>query len=191
MNVEDSSPYEAELLAAEAIGAVIEHWGFRKALGRVWTVLYLAGESLPASTLGERLSMSAGAVSMTVTELQRWGVIRRVWRPGERREFFEAETDFWRMISKVVHERERFLAASVRERLEQAEAMLKARGAGAKVAQERLRRLLAFARVAEGVLEGFLDSRRADFSQFSELLLLARSGPGPAARSGSKKGSAA
>ena len=23
------------------------------------------------------------------------GIVRRVWRPGERREFFEAETDFW------------------------------------------------------------------------------------------------
>jgi hypothetical protein len=27
----------AALLAADAIGDVIEHWGFRKALGRVWT----------------------------------------------------------------------------------------------------------------------------------------------------------
>jgi hypothetical protein len=59
----------------------------------------------------ERLQMSAGAVSMALTELQRWGVVRRVWRPGERKEFYEAETNFWKMISKVVQERERFLAA--------------------------------------------------------------------------------
>ena len=64
--------------------------------------------------------MSAGAVSMSLTELQRWGVVRRVWRPGERKEFYEAETDFWKMISKVFDERERLLAESVRERLERA-----------------------------------------------------------------------
>ena len=49
---------QAELLAAEAVGDVIEHWGFRKALGRAWTVLYLEPEPLGAAELAERLSMS-------------------------------------------------------------------------------------------------------------------------------------
>src|SRR5690348_5361628 len=111
---------EAELLCADAIGDVIEHWGFRKALGRVWAVLYLETSPLSAPEIAERLTMSAGAVSTTVSELQRWGVVRRVWKPGERKEFFEAETDFWKMISKVVSERERFLAESVKSRLDQA-----------------------------------------------------------------------
>ena len=43
---------EAELLAADAIGDIIEHWGFRKGLGRVWTVLFLAVETLPAQAVG-------------------------------------------------------------------------------------------------------------------------------------------
>ena len=38
--------HEAEILAADAIGDIIEHWGFRKGLGRLWTVLFLAGEPL-------------------------------------------------------------------------------------------------------------------------------------------------
>ena len=167
---------EAELLAADAIGDVIEHWGFRKALGRVWTVLYLADDALGAAELGERLQMSAGAVSMSLTELQRWGVARRVWRPGERKEFFEAETDFWRMISKVIHEREQFLVHSVRERLERAKAMLKRapHSARARSRAERLQRLLGFAQMGEMVIESFLASRRADFSEFGDLLQLAR-----------------
>jgi DNA-binding transcriptional regulator GbsR (MarR family) len=167
---------DAELLAADAIGDVIEHWGFRKALGRVWTVLYLSGEPLAAATLCERLQMSTGAVSMTMTELQRWGVVKRVWRPGERKEFFEAETDFWKMISKVVSERERFLASSVRERLERAAALLRGAGGSAEVKErlERVRRLLSFATVAETVIQSFLASRRADFSEFGNLLQLVR-----------------
>ena len=119
--------HEAELLAADAIGDIIEHWGFRKGLGRVWTVLFIAADPLPAATIGERLSMSAGAVSMALTELQRWGVVHRVWRPGERKEFFQAETDFWKMISKVFDERERLVADSVRGRLERSVALLEAR----------------------------------------------------------------
>ena len=163
--MELTQEHEAELLAAEAIGDVIEHWGFRKALGRMWTVLYLHDESMCAGELGERLQMSAGAVSTSLTELQRWGVARRVWRPGERKEFYEAETDFWRMISKVVHERERFLLRSVRERLERSRAMLKGapQGQRSRARIEKLQRLLSFAQMGELVIESFLASRRADF----------------------------
>ncbi len=163
---------QSELLCADAIGDVIEHWGFRKALGRVWAVLYLETTPLCSAEVGERLSMSAGAVSQTLTELQRWGVARRVWKPGERKEFFEAETDFWKMISKVVSERERFLAESVRARLERAVDL--AQGAERSPRKqhmiERLKRLGAFAGVAESVLDSFIRSQRADFQLFSNLL---------------------
>jgi HTH-type transcriptional regulator, glycine betaine synthesis regulator len=163
---------EASLLAADAIGDVIEHWGFRKGLGRVWTVLFIAGEALSAGAIGDQLQMSAGAVSMSLTELQRWGVVRRIWKPGERKEFFEAETDFWRMISKVFDERERLLAESVRARLEKAVTLL--HGAPPSPARataiDRINRLLAFVIVAQTTLDGFIKSRRVDFSRFGDLV---------------------
>lgn len=182
----DATPErEAELLAADAIGDVIEHWGFRKALGRVWTVMFLQGEAVSAADIQERLQMSAGAVSMALTELQRWAVVRRVWRPGERREYYEAETNFWKMISKVVQERERYLAGSVRERLERARKLMKQGGVagdpGRRARVERLGRLLAFAQAAEAVIGSFLASRRADFSEFGNLLELGRAAMGVAA----------
>jgi len=164
--------HEAELLAADAIGDVIEHWGFRKGLGRVWTVLFIAGEPLPAAAIGDRLQMSAGAVSMSITELQRWGVVRRVWRPGERKEFYEAETDFWRMISKVFDERERLLAESVRGRLERAANLLQKAPTSpeASAALDRVNRLLAFVAVAQTMLDSFIKSRRVDFTRFGDLV---------------------
>jgi len=166
----------AELLAADAIGDVIDHWGFRKALGRVWTVLYLDENPLGAADLSERLSMSSGAVSMSLTELSRWGVVKRVWIPGERREFYEAETDFWKMISKVVSERERFLATSVHDRLDEASALMQEAPASphAKHALARLERLQSFASVAQTVLDSFIASRRADFMEFGNLLSFGR-----------------
>jgi len=162
--------HEATLLAADAIGDVIEYWGFRKALGRLWAVLYLEGAPLSAAELAERLQMSAGAVSMGLGELQRWAVVKRVWQPGERREFFEAEVDLWMMIAKVISERERYLARGVRERLEEAAARLPA-GAGAKVQRERLEKLVSVASLAERVIEAFIGSRMADFSTFTGALM--------------------
>lgn len=163
---------EAELLAADAIGDVIEHWGFRKVLGRVWTVLFISVDPLPAAAIGERLQMSAGAVSMALTELQRWGVVKRVWRPGERKEFFEAETDFWKMISKVFDERERLIADTVRQRLERAADILRAvpNDPAATASIDRINRLLAFVLVAQTALDGFIRSRRVDFTRFGDLV---------------------
>jgi DNA-binding transcriptional regulator GbsR (MarR family) len=164
--------YEAEMLAAEAIGDVIEHWGFRRVLGRVWTVLFIAADPMPAAAIGERLSLSSGAVSMSLTELQRWGVVRRVFRPGDRKEYFEAETDFWKMISKVFDERERLLAESVRDRLERAVALLETRPQSPELARsvDRVRRLLSFVIVAQTALDGFIRSRVVDFSPFGDLM---------------------
>lgn len=167
---------QAVLLLADAIGDVIEHWGFRKVLGRLWTVLYLSEDPLPATDLADRLSLSSGAISMALSELQEWGVVKRVWVPGERREFFVAETDFWKMISKVVSERERYLVSSVRDRIAQASAILKQLPSKeAKAAQRRAKILLSIAQTAEAAIETFLASRRADFSGFGALIQLPRS----------------
>ena len=116
--------------------------------------------------------MSAGAVSMSLTELQRWGVVHRVWRPGERKEFFEAETDFWKMISKVFDERERLLAESVRGRLEKAVVLVRKAPPSPEAtrAMDRLNRLLAFVVVAQTALDGFIKSRQVDFTRFGDLV---------------------
>ena len=43
---------------------------------------------------------------MALAELEHWAVVRRSRKPGDRREYFEAETDIWKMISRVLRERE-------------------------------------------------------------------------------------
>src|SRR5437762_9540333 len=99
---------ERELVheAADAVGALMEFWGFKRVMGRVWALLYLRGDALPSSDLCEQLSISSGAASMALAELEHWAVVRRIRRPGDRREYFEAETDVWKMISRVMRERE-------------------------------------------------------------------------------------
>jgi DNA-binding transcriptional regulator GbsR (MarR family) len=100
-----------------------------------------------------------------------------VWKPGERREFFEAETDFWKMISKVVNERERFLAESVSSRLERAASVAEDAAKSPRKTHviDRLKRLSAFANVAQTVVDSFVRSQRADFQLFGNLLSMGRS----------------
>jgi DNA-binding transcriptional regulator GbsR (MarR family) len=88
------------------MGRLAEFLGFRRNLGRTWAVLYLDGDPLTATDLQKRLKLSTGAVSMTLNELQRWGVIRREMRPGERQKLYVAEVDVWRVVSRMLRGRE-------------------------------------------------------------------------------------
>src|SRR5260221_7810495 len=99
---------ENELLheVADTVGALMEFWGFKRVMGRVWSMLYLRGEPLGAADLCDALEISSGAASMALAELEHWAVVRRSRKPGDRREYFEAETDIWKMISRVFRERE-------------------------------------------------------------------------------------
>src|SRR3569623_1729814 len=48
-----------------------------------------------------------GIAAMTLKALRRWGVGHRVRVAGKRADHYAAETDFWKMISRVLDERER------------------------------------------------------------------------------------
>ncbi len=88
----------AEQRAADAVGALVELWGFKRQMGRVWTILYLSERPLTATEACDRLGISTGLLSMTLADLRAWGAVRTVTAPGERRERFEAEPQVWRLV---------------------------------------------------------------------------------------------
>ncbi len=111
---------QPELEVADSVGRLMEFWGFKRPMGRIWTLLYLSPEPLGAAEIGESLRMSAGAVSMAVSELVKWGAVKKSWRPGERRDFYEAETSIGKLVQRVLRERELTLVKSFGDALETA-----------------------------------------------------------------------
>ena len=107
MTSEDRTLWASEAAVSDVVGRLMEFWGFKRNMGRVWAVLYLSPDPLSAEDLRQALSLSSGAVSMTLSELARWGVVRKVWIQGERKDFYAAEVQLWRMISRVFSEREK------------------------------------------------------------------------------------
>ncbi|MBI3725856.1 GntR family transcriptional regulator, partial [bacterium] len=112
----------AQELVGAAIGELVEFWGFRRIMGRIWTSLFLGEEPLSAKDLAAQLKVSVSLVSTTLNELLQWGVVRRAPRPGSRADLYEAETQLWKMLSKVLKERETFRLEAAIERLAAARA---------------------------------------------------------------------
>lgn len=166
-------PTEAALRrVVDTVGGLMELWGFRRALGRMWASLYLAPSPLTAQELAERLTLSAGAISTNLQELVEWGVVKKTLRPGDRKDYFEPETSIWKMVSRVFRERE---LARVRQAIELFQTALadlapavRAARADEKrrlaFARDRVESLLGLARIGEGMLEAILAGRRVDAS---------------------------
>ncbi|HEY5678219.1 MAG TPA: MarR family transcriptional regulator [Myxococcales bacterium] len=152
---------------ADGVGALIEFWGFKRVMGRVWTLLYLRGDALSAAELCDQLSISSGAASMALSELEHWAVVRRIRRQGDRREYFEAETDIWKMISRVLRERELQQIDRVLEVFDRAREKLRAMATGSERNRleemlERLGKLADLARVGRGLLMALVQQGRVD-----------------------------
>lgn len=106
MSQRPAATAQAVLQIADAVGALMEAWGFKRNMGRMWALLYLEQRPLSAPEIGDQLGLSSGAVSMLLAELTQWGAVRKTWIVGERREHYEAETSIWKMVSRVFRERE-------------------------------------------------------------------------------------
>lgn len=175
--------WESELIASDALGRLMEFWGFKRNMGRIWTVLYLSDEPLTAQDLRERLQLSSGAVSMTLKDLSRWGTVRKVWIQGDRKDYFAAEGDLWKMISRVFRERELVEVQEAIANLERALAALSARPKGgskgaseadrtrATVQRERIEQLLDLARLGLRLLSALLSEKRVDATALARVLL--------------------
>ena len=169
---------EARLKVAEAIGAMMEFWGFKRPMGRVWTLLFLTPEPLPAATIAEEMKMSSGAVSMTIAELSKWGVVRKTWKPGDRRDYFEAETSIWKMVTRVLRERELGMVREAAETFAEAERVLARSQVGAtrdeataiSYGRQRLGELRVLAAFGERILSGLVAGEKVDPAPLRELM---------------------
>src|SRR5258708_10599080 len=154
---------------ADTVGALMEFWGFKRVMGRVWSMLYLRGEPLGAADLCDALEISSGAASMALAELEHWAVVRRSRKPGDRREYFEAEIDMWKMISRVFRERELRQIEHALEIFDRAREQLARGGAPGEQARlsqisERIGRLADLARLGRALLVAIVQQGKADLA---------------------------
>ena len=177
MASDEGDLWESEVLVSDSIGRLIEFWGFKRNMGRLWTVLYLSDKPLSGPELQERLRLSSGAVSMTLNELMRWGVVKKVWLRGERRDHYEAEGNFWKMISRVFNERERVEVLdaidSMRDALQYVNEKVRAKEdqQRAKFQRERIRELLDLAQIGKQLLDALVKDAKVDGTPLMKVLL--------------------
>ncbi|MBI5611348.1 MAG: ArsR family transcriptional regulator [Deltaproteobacteria bacterium] len=145
----------------DTIGDLMAFWGFQRSHGRIWALLFLAERPPHAGEVAEILDLSAGQVSMSLRDLEHWGVVHAERHAGQRRTVFAAETNIFKMVARVFREREldqvrrlaRVLLAA-RDELERTP-----ESPGAAVRLRRVRALIAAAELGRTLIEWLVEGK--------------------------------
>jgi DNA-binding transcriptional regulator GbsR (MarR family) len=98
---------EAKQQFISSWGAFGTHWGINRTMAQIHALLLISPDPITQDDIMEGLNISRGNTNMNIRELINWGLVDRVILPGERKEFFIAEKDIWKVVRQIVKERKK------------------------------------------------------------------------------------
>jgi len=156
-------------------------WGINRTMAEIHALLYITAQPLCTDDVMERLHISRGNASMSLRSLCDWGIIRRLHKRGERREYFESLHDVWEIFSIIATERKRREMDPVLETIKQCQTMLDASSIGkaaanqetVKLTRQRLGDMEEFMAVTNKVFQQFVGNAKSGLSRVVRVLLKA------------------
>lgn len=145
----------------QGLGQLTDFFGFSPVMGHLYGALLMSPTPLSLDELEEIVAKSKASVSMNMQALERWGMVHEVWVKGDRRKYYQAETDLWKVVTSILESRERKevgLALSVLE--DNANRLERARASMSSDEQElaehylaRVKQMQSLFRIAQSALE--------------------------------------
>lgn len=99
-------------------GALGPSWGVSRTMSQIHALLMIEPEPLTTDDVMAALQVSRGSAHTNIRELCDWGLLRRVKRPGDRKDYYEAEKDVWKVVQAIVRSRKRKEVEPVLDTLE-------------------------------------------------------------------------
>jgi HTH-type transcriptional regulator, glycine betaine synthesis regulator len=90
----------------EGLSQISRFWGFPKGMGAIFAVLYLSPAPLSLDEIVKETGLTKGAVSTEIRALARMGLVHRSSRLGDRKDYYEAEADFYAAVRSILKERQ-------------------------------------------------------------------------------------
>jgi DNA-binding transcriptional regulator GbsR (MarR family) len=110
---------EAKNQFIQAWGTLGSKWGINRTMAQLHALLLISPEAMSAEEMMEELNISRGNVNMNIRELMDWGLVEKVHKPGDRKEYFFAEKDIWKITRQVARERKKRELEPIIKMLEQ------------------------------------------------------------------------
>ena len=88
-------------------GAFGTQWGINRTMAQIHALLMVSAEPITQDDIMEQLNISRGNVNMNIRDLITWGLVDRILLSGERKEYFSAEKDIWKVATQIIKERKK------------------------------------------------------------------------------------
>jgi DNA-binding transcriptional regulator GbsR (MarR family) len=98
---------EAKTQFIQAWGTLGSKWGINRTMAQLHALLMISAEPMSTEDMMEELNISRGNVNMNIRELMDWGLVEKIHKPGDRKEYFSAEKDIWIVTKQVAKERKK------------------------------------------------------------------------------------
>src|SRR4051812_282379 len=162
-------------------GEMGQTWGINRTMAEIHAFLFITGIPQCTDDVMERLNISRGNASMSLRALCDWGIIRRLHKRGERREYFESLGDVWEMFSIIAAERKRREMDPVLETIKQCQQMLDesslgksaARQEAVQLTRQRLAGMEEFMEVTNKIFQQFIGNAKSGLTKVVKVLLKA------------------
>lgn len=149
------------------IGDFIESWGFKNVHGRIWAHIFLAGCPLDSTALIIRLGISKALVSMSISDLMEYNVIRAAGKTERGTICYDCNLDLPTIIANVLRKRERRVLARLAAATKILTALPREMDGKCEVQHDRVQKLDSMVRTAESALDGLLMYRDVSFAPFA------------------------
>jgi DNA-binding transcriptional regulator GbsR (MarR family) len=90
----------------QGLSQISRFWGFPKGMGAIFAVLYLSPTPLSLDEIVTETGLTKGAISTEIRSLARMGLVHRSTKLGDRKDYYEAEADFYAAIRSILQERQ-------------------------------------------------------------------------------------
>ncbi len=173
---------EAQDMFIRRWGEMGQTWGINRTQAEIHAYLYITAQPQCTDDVMERLNISRGNASMSLRALCDWGIIRRLHKRGERREYFESLGDVWEMFSIIAAERKRREMDPVLETIRQCRKMLDEPGSGkggngsqeaVQLTRQRLAGMEEFMEVTNKIFQQFIGNAKSGLTKVVKVLLKA------------------
>jgi DNA-binding transcriptional regulator GbsR (MarR family) len=91
----------------QAWGALGTEWGINRTMAQIHALLMVSPNSLSAEDITKELKISVGNANMNIRSLMDWGLVYKELKAGERKEFFIAEKDMWKVVRQIIINRKK------------------------------------------------------------------------------------
>ncbi len=102
-----TQPSQAKERFIEAWGEMGYQWGINKVMAQIHALLMASESPISTDDVMEALDISRGHANTNLRALVDWGLVRRVFQKGDRKEYFVCEKDVWKMACIIARERKK------------------------------------------------------------------------------------